>query len=288
MLERLISFFTNPFPIYDDRKSKWLIVLLPGIFTALFLNIFQPFTIRNPHMNIEFMLILSGYGLIGSMLLWMNEFWIWKYYRKGIGKGQWTIGKSLLWYAWHVFTLSFGIYAYWKYLCCGWMAILDMEGYPLMLLRTLAIGIFPLAALMTIQWVKWVKTRPSQISNSLDQPLETLITLTSDYRNEQLQLPSSHIFYIESADNYVAIYFKDEQGISRKLLRSSLSRMEKELNKFSNFMRCHRSFLVNLHQIEFLHGNSKKPLIHLRGVEHPIPVARKKVSELKSVLQENA
>lgn len=285
---RFKNFFIQPFPLYDDRKAKWLIVLLPGIFTALFLNIFQPFTIHNPHLNVGFMLILSGYGLIGSTLLGVNEFIVWKYFRRGIGKGKWTVGKNLLWYAWHILTLSFGIYAYWKYWCCGWAAILNMEGYPLMLLRTLAIGTFPLAALMSIQWIRSLKNQAKQRSDSMEFTTEPLITLTSDYRNEQLRLPSSHILYIASADNYVAIHFMDDQEISKKLLRSSLSRMEKELEKFSNFMRCHRSFLINLHQIEYLQGNSKKPLIHLRGVEHPIPVARDKVSELKKVLQLSA
>jgi DNA-binding LytR/AlgR family response regulator len=90
---------------------------------------------------------------------------------------------------------------------------------------------------------------------------------------------------LEAADNYVAIHYKDGQGMAKKLIRSSLSRIEHELESFPYFMRCHRSFLINLDQVKWIKGNSKKPEVHLRGVDAPIPVARKKAAILNEQLQ---
>lgn len=280
MLTLIINFFRHPFPLFDDRKAKWATILLPGLFVALFLNIFQPFTIHNPDWNLSFMFILSGYGLIGSLVLGFNELVVWPKFRKRLLKGQWTIGKNLLWFSWHAFTLSFGIYAYWKYWCCGLATIPDMEGYPLMLFRTFAIGIFPVSALMGWQWIWSLRQEADRQSDRVEAPRDPIITFTSEYHNEQLRLSSSKVLFLESADNYVAIHFLDKDGLSKKLIRSSLSRIEEELKNFPNFLRCHRSFLINLDQVQYVKGNSKSLFVFLKHLKEPIPVARKKAREI--------
>ena len=282
----ITSFFQKSFPLHEDLKSKWSMVLWPGIFIALFLNIFQPFTIHNSNGDIGFMFILAGYGLIGSLSLGFNEFILWSFFRKKILTGPWTIGKNLLWFAWHCILLSFGIYAYWKYWCCGLASIPDMQGYPLMLLRTIAVGIFPITALMFKDWHKSVKNQTKKLAEQTNALEDPVITFTSDYKNEQLRLLSSNVLFLESADNYVAIYFLDKEGPSKKLLRSSLSRMEKELEEFPNFIRCHRSFLINLDQIQYLKENSKQPTVLLREWNTPIPVARKRASNIYKAIQQ--
>ncbi len=284
LLEPVISFFNTPFPNPNDHRSRWTMVLLPGIFTALFLNIFQPFTIHNPSGNFQFMIILSGYGLVTSILLYFNEFVIQNQFPSFFQGPKWTIGKNLFWFGWHFISISFGIYAYWKYWCCGWNAILNLEGYPLMLFRTIAIGIFPLIAHMTWQWIKSLDSKANQLSDSGGSPQETVITLNSEYHNEQLRLSSSRLLFLESADNYVAVHYKEGDSVTKKLIRSSLSRIESELEHLPNFIRCHRSFIINLDQVESIKGNSKKLEAHIRELNNPIPIARKKAVGLQKRL----
>jgi len=282
--QQIISFFQTSFPLDTDARSKWMMVLIPGIFAALFLNIFQPFTIHNPQWNFGFMLIISGYGAIASLLLFINEFGVRPCFPSYFTPQSWTVGRHLLWFGWHLLCLSFGIYAYWKFLCCGWMAIFDFEGYPMMLFRTFAVGIFPVSALMSWDWIKSLKTQARSASDNSNAPTPSLITLTSEYHNEQLRLLSSQVLYLEAADNYVAVYFQKEGKTTKKLIRSSLSRMEKELDGFPQFLRCHRSYIINLEQVVSVRGNSKKREAQLRGLEEVIPIARKKADRLQKSL----
>ncbi len=60
-----------------------------------------------------------------------------------------------------------------------------------------------------------------------------------------------NILYLESVDNYVAIYFLDKQKINHYLIRNSLKNLEDYLAEFS-FVRCHRSFIVNFDKVKLI------------------------------------
>ncbi|MEL7119133.1 MAG: LytTR family DNA-binding domain-containing protein, partial [Bacteroidota bacterium] len=261
---QIVKLLQLPFPLINSPRAKWMFVLVPGLFVILFLNIFQPFTIRNQDQSIAFMLILSGYGIIGSIILFFNEFILQKQFPKVFDPIKWTFGKSIAWSLWQVFTLSIGIYAYRTYWCCGWESILSFQLYPTMLFRTLAIGIFPISAMLAWLWIYRLK------NTVIHAPVETTITLTSDYHNEQLFLEPSQLLFIEAADNYVAVYYHVNATLEKKLLRSSLGKMEDLLKAHSNFMRCHRSFIINLNQLSLVKGNSKKMEVYLNGHSNAI------------------
>lgn len=65
----------------------------------------------------------------------------------------------------------------------------------------------------------------------------------------KLTIKTTDLFYIESSDNYVTIYYADGATAKKYLLRNSLKQMEKMLCKYP-VLRCHRSFMVNISQIK--------------------------------------
>ncbi|RYZ20584.1 MAG: LytTR family transcriptional regulator, partial [Sphingobacteriales bacterium] len=93
--------------------------------------------------------------------------------------------------------------------------------------------------------------------------------------------------YIESSDNYsTVVYLKNNQPV-KTLLRSSLSRLETQLSGNAVLVRCHRSFIVNLENVEKVTGNAQGYKLHLHEGNFQIPVARKYndtlVAQLKSM-----
>jgi len=60
-----------------------------------------------------------------------------------------------------------------------------------------------------------------------------------------------NLLYIESADNYVNIYYLDKSRISRFTLRNTIKRLEESL-KGTEIIRCHRSFMVNFEKVMLL------------------------------------
>jgi hypothetical protein len=53
-----------------------------------------------------------------------------------------------------------------------------------------------------------------------------------------------NILYFKSEDNYVLLFYRVEETIKKELIRTNLKKLEQELN-FGNFVRIHRSYMIN-------------------------------------------
>ena len=74
------------------------------------------------------------------------------------------------------------------------------------------------------------------------------ITHKREMGKHKMSLSEDSIFYIESQDNYVQIFYDLEGKLSSYLLRCSTQRIEEDLVGTS-IVRCRRSFLVNTSKI---------------------------------------
>jgi|GEM_PF-3477530 len=78
---------------------------------------------------------------------------------------------------------------------------------------------------------------------------------------EKHQLPLSSIFFLKAAGNYVEI----NSSSKTHTVYGALSNFEKKLSA-ANFVRVHRSYLVNIERIECISGS----ILTINGVEIPI------------------
>jgi len=75
-----------------------------------------------------------------------------------------------------------------------------------------------------------------------------LIQFRDSQGKHKMSLSEDSIFYIESQDNYVQIFYNLEGKLSSYLLRCSTQKIEEDLEGTS-IVRCRRSFLVNTTKI---------------------------------------
>ena len=75
-----------------------------------------------------------------------------------------------------------------------------------------------------------------------------LIQFRDSQGKHKMSLSEDSIFYIESQDNYVQIFYNLENKLSSYLLRCSTQKIEEDLEGTS-IVRCRRSFLVNTSKI---------------------------------------
>ncbi len=75
-----------------------------------------------------------------------------------------------------------------------------------------------------------------------------LIQFRDSQGKHKMSLSEESIFYIESQDNYVQIFYNLEGKLSSYLLRCSTQKIEEDLEG-TNIVRCRRSFLVNTAKI---------------------------------------
>ncbi len=78
---------------------------------------------------------------------------------------------------------------------------------------------------------------------------------TINFKDEKgkyrLSIKKSSILYIEANDNYVNIYYLDNDKVGYTMLRNNLKSLEDKLKPYG-IVRCHRSYMVNLHKIKMI------------------------------------
>lgn len=108
-------------------------------------------------------------------------------------------------------------------------------------------------------------SKPLSVPEKPETPTENtlsskIINFFDDKEELQLSLRLDYIYYIESAENYVHIYYKNKENIERFTLRSSLKKQQEKLEKYG-FIRCHRSYLVNFANILLLRKDKDGPYL---------------------------
>ena len=96
-----------------------------------------------------------------------------------------------------------------------------------------------------------------------------------DEKNElRLSVKRSNLLYLESADNYVCIWYLNKGQLTKFMLRNSLKAIEESLAD-TNVLRCHRSFMVNFDQVKVIRREKEGVYLEL-GIEKvpDIPISK--------------
>jgi len=110
------------------------------------------------------------------------------------------------------------------------------------------------------------------------------IVLQSDSKNDSIQLNPDDIMLIRSADNYVEVFYRRDEKTERKLLRNTLKNIQNDLSNMPDFIRCHRTCIVNTSYILNLTNSYKGHRLTLLDMEEEIPVSRQYILGIKDVL----
>ena len=99
--------------------------------------------------------------------------------------------------------------------------------------------------------------------------------IEGELQNENLSLASSdQLLYIKANDNYSEFYTISEDGdIEHKLLRLTLKNIEAQLD-CDYIVRCHKSYLVNLHHVKSIDGNVNNTQLSFKSFDVKVPLSR--------------
>ena len=93
-------------------------------------------------------------------------------------------------------------------------------------------------------------------------------------KQHQFSLNLTDLLCVKAEGNYVEIYSLKDGLVNKKLIRSSLSKVKKQLELYSEIKHCHRSFIVNTEHLEKVTGNARNFNLHLDHLDFAIPVSR--------------
>jgi len=297
IMNGILELFGRPFPVMEDWQMRWVVILFHGIFIAIFLVLFKPF--QDLFLTDSFF-INVGFGLVVSAVLAFNHFLISNILPFDLK--NWTIGKSIAWTMYDVLAVIIAVFIYKNY----WTDFAAFTWNDLWRISysTLLLAIIPVM-ISTILLENWLLRRnlrrasqlqktvqktvqvqqPAVITQQTNPPTTDLLTLYADNKNEWFKIRPKDLILLESSDNYVCIYYLDKEKVQKKLLRSTLTKLQDQIDLPAIF-RCHRSFMVNLHQIKQVNGNSRGLQLDLLDLDQTIPVSRKYVKEIQAKLEE--
>lgn len=115
----------------------------------------------------------------------------------------------------------------------------------------------------------------NQVSKSPEEQNRIVVKYGSNIRI----IPAHEIFYIEAFDDYVKIFTKDDCFLKKK----TMSYFESSLNS-TEFLRIHRSYIIQLSCITKIEPYEKNNHIALLKNGKKIPLSRTGFSKLKDVL----
>lgn len=263
----------------DTWRDKWMLIICTGVFTALFLLYFKPFGITNYdpkfQIDLQFVLVVFSVGLATMVSLVITEFIL----RPLIIK-NWTYGNALLWLFAAMVVLSSIVFLHYNWLG-GWHDW-RLSSFLSFIPNVSLIGVFSVGALVLYFEYKGVKSA-YELSLSESGSSQEKIRFNSENQKEQLALGLDQLLYLESEDNYVAIHFLNNDKLEKVLIRNSLKGVLDEVTH-SAIVQCHRSFVVNLHQVIHVSGNNHGLELKLNHYRNRIPVSRKYVSEVRDKL----
>jgi hypothetical protein len=268
------------YPIPASGRRGLLRSLLFGTFVTFFLWYFEPFGISaNPFSVLEFL----GFGLI-SFATFFGAHNVLPYLFPGIYREEhWTIYWQILFYLAITFVIATlnGLYInYLNSLSFSW------SNYLQIITQTLAVGFLPITLFVLFSYYSMYKAIAER-AQSLDRQLDRLFptkkqhfTIQSHARQEELVLNTETFLFAKSSGNYVEVYLKQQPP---KVYRMGLGDLEEQTVSSEHLVRCHRSYFVNMGQVQEVTGNAQGLKLWLKDLDAPLPVSRKYLAQVRAV-----
>ncbi len=275
MIERIKAKLKQPYLIKDSVADKLRISFVYGLFVALFLLMFQPFGISTMESGVVEVCFM--FGLITFVSMIVLNIIIAPFFPSYFAEHKWNTGKEIIWTLVNILSIGLANAAYSSYLNDNSLSlkyILIFEFYTFM------VSVLPITFIIIYQESKYAR-KYNELSSDINKKLiahanpKSTIKIDSQNQNEKLEINSSDLLFIKSADNYIEVYYLESGEVRNSMLRNTLKSVEEVFTNNENIIRCHKSYLVNLQYVNNVSGNAQGYKLHQDFTDIPIPVSRK-------------
>ena len=240
---------SNKIPKYVYEKPNIVqLILLTALFALVFINIYKPFSSSNWYSvsELKFFLFSSLIILTGVLVVVISRICMFYYGRKhGITCGAYTVwiiievASMALFYTFYTLTLNPER---------DWMGVFKES-----VINTSLVLLLPYFILhLYFSYQEKEKMLRLLEQTRADLSAQQSVFSFYDEKNDfKLSVKRNNLLYLESADNYVCIWYLNKGILSKFMLRNSLKAIEETLSD-THVLRCHRSFMVNFEQVKVI------------------------------------
>lgn len=241
--------FEQKIPDYMlEKRNIVRLILSTAFFALVFINIYKPFNSPSWYEVSEFkFFVFSSLIILTGVLVVVISRIIMFYWGK---KHDINAGQYCIWIALEVFSMAlfYTIYTLSVNPQREWLTVFR-ESF----VNTALVLLLPYAAIHL--WLSYQETRRriKQLEGEKQEhATRNVVYSFYDDKNElRLSVNQSNLLYIESADNYVYIWYLNKDHLTKFMLRSSLKTIEESMRQTS-VLRCHRSYMANFSQVKVI------------------------------------
>ena len=259
-----------PTYIYDKQHIVQLI-LWTAFFALVFINIYKPFSSSSWYDISEFKFFVFSSLIILTGVLVV------------------VLSRIIMFHWGKRHTISNGSYAIWILLEIFFMSLFYtiytlvlnperdyMDVFENSTINTSLVLLLPYSVLHFYFSYKDKERRLLLLEEHQEEVVarQSVFTFYDEKHELRLSVKRSELLYMESADNYVCIWYLSKGQLTKFLLRNSLKAMEEHFVD-TNVLRCHRSYMVNFDQVKVSRREKEGIFLEL-GIERvpDIPISK--------------
>ncbi|BDX37372.1 hypothetical protein CYCD_07270 [Tenuifilaceae bacterium CYCD] len=242
--------FQNPLPKYLTEKGNIVrLIILTATFALVFINIYAPFGSETWY-NVtpwEFFAYSSLVILTGVLVVVISRIIMYQ----AAKRNALLIWHYLVWVIAEVFFMALFYTFFEKVILHDTRFILDI--FKVSAKNTALVLLLPYSVLWL--YFSWMEKKHQLLTltenpNPVD-PSKNMIPFYDEKEELRFSVKAENLLYIESADNYVNVYYTDKEKTARFTLRNTIKRIEESF-KGTEIIRCHRSYMVNFEKVKIL------------------------------------
>ncbi len=293
IINRLIEYWNKPFPSLDSKKESLIISFTLGLFVFMFLFIFNPFEIAKdtPHPY----LYIAGFGIITFIVVLLIFTIVSLIPEKILNRKKWKLKNTFFLALINLIAISIANYYF--------IAVIGINEKPSgitnVIFYTVSVGIFPVFLILVYSEHKFSKENKKTAlkaagllesrERSTEQkqgPTETL-NIISAVKSDSFSVKADELLFVKAEGNYSVFFIENEKDYFKKIARIPLKDVEKLLNGMPYFIKCHRSYIVNIKKVTGASGNARNVTLCIDNRQLKVPVARSKEKTLISAIGHN-
>lgn len=267
-----MSYWDRKIPsyIYDKRHIVQL-VSWTAFFALVFINIYKPFSSSSWYDVSEFKFFVFSSLIILTGVLVV------------------VLSRIVMFYWGKQHAISMRAYAVWILLEIFFMALFYtvytlilnpdreyMDAFEVSAINTSLVLLLPYSVLHFYFSYEDKERRLRLLEEQQEEAVDrqSVFSFFDEKQELRLSVKRSELLYIESADNYVCIWYMSKGQLRKFLLRNSLKAMEESLSD-TNVLRCHRSYMVNFDQVKVIRREKEGIFLEL-GIDRvpDIPISK--------------
>ncbi|MBN2758562.1 MAG: LytTR family transcriptional regulator [Bacteroidales bacterium] len=293
-MKKLKTWLNKPFPFYETDRQKITIPFLFALFIMLFLISFNPS--QNKDFVLDQFLKVLAYGSITFIIMILYNTLLPLIFSDVFDSEKWNIQKTIIFTLLSIISIGLinGLFAF-KF--DNTVNSIDILSFLLsVLLKTFTIGFLPIIFFVFfreknlykknhLKAVEIIEELKKSKNNELNYSKERIIK--SDNSNDEIEIESNNLYCIKSEGNYCMLFFNNNNFVEKKMIRSSLNKIEKAYNNSNKIIRCHKSYIINLDKVTDIKGNARGYYFFIDELAFKIPGSRNLAKTLITEIKNN-